>query len=199
MMRKISLSAALVGALLVVWWMGRPSSSPFSPPPEGKVSTPSQIASAPAALPSPEPKISRSPIQIKLRLAASAQPFLARLQQVPGIITAEFSATTSDLVVRQSYGAFTATSLAKFAEDSGVSVRGEVLDLPLVTDSHFSTCGSCGFILYQQLEKSPGVHAVEVFLPSRSQLRLLVAPDSQRAEDIAALLAAQKNQKTPHP
>ena len=58
---------------------------------------------------------------------------------------------------------------------------------------------SCGLVIYEQLQKMPGVHAVEVFLPVKNQLRLLVEPASNTASEIAGFLTKSRHPATPDP
>jgi hypothetical protein len=119
---------------------------------------------------------------------------------MPGVETAEFDAKSSNLIITHAPEGPSAKALAALAEEAGLVVRGEVMDLPLaLANPHLETCGSCGLAIYEELQKMPGVHAVEVFVPVKNQLRLLVEPESKTASEIAAFLNQSRHSATSNP
>lgn len=133
-------------------------------------------------------------IRTQLRLAAAPGDLLEKIRQLPGVESAEFDAKSSNLIITHPPGGPSAKALAESAEQAGLVVRGEVMDLPLAMENtHLETCGSCGLIIYEQLQKMPGVRAVEVFVPVKNQLRLLVEPESNTAAGIADFLGKPRH------
>ena len=80
--------------------------------------------------------------------------------------------------------------LSQMVVDSGLPVRGEVLNLPLHLGNHAQGCGSCGYEVFKKLGAEPGVIAVEVFVPVHDQLRLLTKPGTLTSETVAMRLSA---------
>ena len=153
------------------------------------------VTSAPAPLAS-----AAQSIRTQFRLAAAPGALVEKIRQFPGVESAEFDAKSSNLVITHAPGGPSAKVLADLAGQAGLVVRGEVLDLPLALEiPHLETCGSCGLVIYEQLQKRPGVHAVEVFLPVKNQLRLLVEPESNTASEIAGFLTKSRHPATPDP
>lgn len=167
-----------------------------------KIPLPAEPAEPAASATSPPAPVAPVPqsIRTQLRLAADPGAVIDKIRQTPGVETAEFDAKSSNLVITHPPGGPSAKALAAAAEQAGVVVRGEVMDLPLAMENpHLETCGSCGLVIYEQLQKMPGVHAVEVFVPVKNQLRLLVVPESNTASDIADFLTRSRHPATSNP
>lgn len=172
---------------------------PYAPHSAASVVETSSPAEHAAPLTSP-PAAAPGSIRTQLRLAADPGAILEKIREVPELETAEFDAKSSNLVITHPPGGPSAKSLATLAEQAGLVVRGEVMDLPLAMEiPHLETCGSCGLVIYEQLRKKPGVHAVEVFLPVKNQLRLLVEPSSHTASEIAGFLTTSRHPASPTP
>lgn len=167
-----------------------PSQPPVVHTPEASpAETNTQAVSAPA--PTAPPPASE---KIQLRLASDPGNLLEKIRLLPGLETAEFDSKSSNLLISQRPGGPSAKELAKAAEEAGLVVRGEVKDLPLTfANSHLETCGSCGLVIYEQLQQKTGIRAVEVFLPVKNQLRLLVEPSSNPAPEIAEFLSKSRH------
>lgn len=164
-----------------------------------RVETTAPLEPAETAVPRPAPTTpATQTVRTQLRLAADPKYFVEKIRQIPGVETADFDAKSSNLVITHPPGGLSAKVLAAAAEEAGLVVRGEVMDLPLAMEiAHLETCGSCGFVIYQQLQKKPGVRAVEVFLPIKNQLRLLVEPESNTAAEIAGFLTQSRHPAAP--
>lgn len=196
-MKKIqpfTASCLLLFIMIAAWVAWRPVPErphAVTPPAE---EAPAQVAVAPTPLPDPAPPSSDSVIT-QLRLAANPGPFMETLRQVAGVEKAEFDAKSSNLVISHRPDGPSSGKLAELATQANLVVLGEVLDLPLAfgEKSHLSSCGSCGFEVHQELEKKPGVHAVEVFLPVENQLRLLVVPESITPSEIDRFFAEPRH------
>ncbi len=164
-----------------------------------KIPLPAEPAASVTSPPVPVAPVPQS-IRTQLRLAADPGAVLEKIRQLAGVETAEFDAKSSNLVIIHPPGGPSAKALAAMAEQAGLVVRGEVMDLPLAMETpHLETCGSCGLVVYEQLQKKPGVHAVEVFVPVKNQLRLLVAPESNTASEIAGFLTRSRHPAPPNP
>jgi hypothetical protein len=203
-MRKIHLIAlclvAVVLAVVFLMPMERPQ-TPENVVGARKATPPAEFVSQATPPPAPAPAaLPTQSIRTQLRLAADPGGVLQEIRQMPGVEAAEFDAKSSNLVITHSPSGPSAKALAASAEQAGLVVRGEVMDLPLALEiPHLETCGSCGLVIYEQLQKKPGVRAVEVFIPMKKQLRLLVEPESNTASGIAALLAESQHPATQSP
>ncbi len=202
-MRKthlIALGLAVPAVLLVVFFasMSRaPVPQPVGMP--GKIPSPSEPAATLVSQPAPAEPVSQS-IRTQLRLTGNPGKGLEVIRQLPGVETAEFDTKSSNLVITHSPDGPSAKALAEAAGNAGLVVRGEVMDLPLGLESpHLETCGSCGFAIYEQLQKKPGIHAVEVFLPIKNQLRLLVEPESYTDAEIDGFLTETRHPGASNP
>lgn len=166
-----------------------------------KTPPPARASLAPTPVPDPLPPVETvitEAVVTQLRLAADPGAFLARIRQVPGITQVAFDGKSFTLTITHDSAEHSPKSLATMAEQAGLDVRGEVLDLPLaLAGSHLETCGSCGYQLYAELQKKSGVHAVEVFIPVKNQLRLLVEPESITPFEISRLISVAKHAPTP--
>lgn len=157
---------------------------------------PSVTVASPAVLAAPTAPF----IRTQLRLAAAPGDVLDKIRDLPGVESAEFDAKSSNLVVTHASEGPSAKALAEVAGQAGLVVRGEVLDLPLtLEDPHLETCGSCGLVIYERLQKKSGVHAVEVFLPVKNQLRLLVEPGSNATSEVTDILSNSSHTDYPAP
>lgn len=136
----------------------------------------------PLRAPIPFPKDS---VLTQLRLAADPGTFLLTVRHLPGVEKAEFDTRSSTLAITHRTSGPGAKEVAELAGQAGLTVQGEVMDLPLkLPNPHLDTCGSCGFEIYEKLRKKDGVRAVEVFLPVKKQLRLLVEPESVTPSEV---------------
>lgn len=176
---RVAFGSFLVLAALLAWT--RLSRTPDTPQARvGISSTKDPVDVSKNATPQPDPiRSSEAYVLTQLRLGGDPGTFLMTIRQFPGVEKADFNVKSSTLAITHLTGEPGPKALAALAEQAGLIVRGEVLDLPLALGNpHLETCGSCGFEIYEQLRKKPGVHAVEVFLPVKNQLRLLVEPES---------------------
>lgn len=176
---KIAFGIFLLLAVFMAWTrFSRPPDAIQAPVEKPSVEAPVDVPQTVVPPPAPTP-LPQTFVLTQLRLESDPGTFLVTVRQLPGVEKAEFNAKSSTLAITHLPQGPGPKALTALAEQAGLVVRGEVLDLPLALgNSHLNTCGSCGFEIYEQLRKKPGVHAVEVFLPVKNQLRLLVEPES---------------------
>ena len=196
--RTLVLFVILIGVSLV--WMNLPGPTRVvTVTPEittGHV--PAPLDSPPITPPTPVPPAHTGTILTKLRLASAPGDFLQTLRQTSGVEQVEFDSSSSTLAIHHLPSGPSAKALARISAQAGIIVRGEVLDLPLTVDQpHMETCGSCGLVLYEKLQQKPGVHAVEVFLPTKNQLRLLVEPESISPLEVERFFADSQHGVSP--
>ena len=198
--RRIIFGIALLGILIVVSavWINLPRPSRvLTVTPE---TTTGRARAALVVSPAPVTLAHTGSVLTQLRFPSAPEGFLQTLRQTQGVLQVEFDSKSSTLAVHHLPSGPSAKALAKIAADAGVIVRGEVLDLPLaVGDPHMDTCGSCGLVLYEKLQQKPGVHAVEVFLPVKNQLRLLVEPESITPTEVERFFADSQHGVPPSP
>ena len=192
-----SLPVILIGVFVA--WVGFSDRPETIAKQEDEISGETPVRATQIITPKPGPIPSATDtVLTKLRLGTEPGAFLMSVRQVQGVVKVEFDAKSSTLAVTHLPSGPGAKAMAALAMKAGLVVQGEVMDLPLALETtHLETCGSCGLVIYEQLQKTRGVHAVEVFLPIKNQLRLLIEPASNTASGIADFINQSRHPATP--